>query len=518
MSLNRYTDRPIDFIKEILQIQYLTPQQEEILLSIKSNRVTNVQAAHGVGKSFISALAVLWWVFAREGTAITTAPTRNQVEKILWREIAQIYDRHVEMLGGERGKSFIRLSAEAQAWGFTAVSYKPDVFQGIHAERLLVIQDEANGVSEEIDDGAIACTTGAENRMLRIGNPVHGGTPFEKACVDTHIRVPAWSHPNVSWAYEQDANGMHRLKPDIAQQISRVNDRGKREFLPESCWPQSILDLRPVSIPGAISIDWIEGVRDKKGDDSAFWEGRVEGRFPSLSANCAIIPSSWIVAARARYDADPRYWDALAAQYIWRHGLDVGDGGDSHAIASWRGPVLYRVDLISTKGDRQDVSRAAHLGYSRLLELGGVVAVDRIGVGAGALSELLGRLSQSMLKGSSAVGCNFGGAASNPGHYENARAEQYWKLREAFQNGEVAIAPIEKEDDIIAGFSQILYEETPQGKLKIESKKFIRQRLHRSPDAEDAIVMGFNTTAITPTSQPIILGKRRSVMSAMAGY
>ena len=169
-------------------------------------------------------------------------------------------------------------------------------------------------------------------------------------------------------------------------------------------------------------------------------------------------------------------------------------------------------------GDRQDVSRAASLGYARLVELGGVVSVDRIGVGAGALSELLGRLSQSTIKGSSAVGCNFGGASTNPGHYENARAEQYWKLREAFQNGEVAIAPLEKEDDIIAGFSQILYEETPQGKLRIESKKFIRQRLHRSPDAEDAIVMAFNTAAIAPAAQPIIVGKRRSVMNAMAGY
>lgn len=518
--LTDYKNEPIKFIKEILKIPYLTNEQKEILLSIRDNRVTNVQAAHGVGKSYISSLAVLWWVFAREGIAITTAPTRNQVEKILWREIAKTFDKHQTVLGGERGKAFLRMSTDApySAWGFTAVSYKPDVFQGIHAEQLLVIQDEANGISEEIDNGAISCTTGANNRLLRIGNPVHGGTPFQKACDISHTRIPAWSHPNVSWAYQQNPDGIHRLNPEIETQISYKDPKGRRIFLPEDKWPDLIKMRRNIIIPGAISIDWIEGVREKYGEDSAFWEGRVEGRFPSNSLNCAIIPASWFEAARARYDNDPAYWDGVASKSSWRHGLDVGDGGDSHAIASWKGPVLYKLDLIPTKGDRLDVSRAAQLGIAKLKELGGTLSVDRIGVGAGALSEILTKLQDSNSQ-ISAIGCNFGGASTNPEQFENIRAEQYWRLREAFQNNEIAIAPLgDKEEQIITGFANIMYDETPTGKMKLEPKKFVRQRLKRSPDAEDAIVIGFNCPSVSLSQQPITVGGKRSVVGLLKRY
>ena len=39
--------------------------------------------------------------------------------------------------------------------------------------------------------------------------------------------------------------------------------------------------------------------------------------------------------------------------------MDVGDGNDEHALSSWRGPVLYAIDKMATKGDEEDISRAA---------------------------------------------------------------------------------------------------------------------------------------------------------------
>ena len=89
---SQYAPDPIGFIKEILAVKYLTPEQEAITLSVRDRRVTNVKAAHSQGKSFVSACLVLWHVFAVGGLAITSAPTEDQVKEILWMEVRRLYE------------------------------------------------------------------------------------------------------------------------------------------------------------------------------------------------------------------------------------------------------------------------------------------------------------------------------------------------------------------------------------------------------------------------------------------
>ena len=226
-----WSNDPIGFAK-YLGVEFLTGEQEQIMLSVRSRSVTNVQAAHGVGKTFVSGILVLWWVFAVEGMCVSTAPTGRQVRELLWKEVRTLYDLNQKKLGGRRGKLFVEKSPAAYAYGFSSYDYSSDTFQGIHAERLLIIQDEANGISQEIDDGACACVTGADNRLLRIGNPTAASTPFFKACRASNIRIPVWSHPNVSWAYEKDINGIHRLKPKIATLIC-TGDKERTRSPPE---------------------------------------------------------------------------------------------------------------------------------------------------------------------------------------------------------------------------------------------------------------------------------------------
>jgi hypothetical protein len=415
-----YATDPIGFIeKELLEI--LTDKQKEICLSVRDNRETNVQACHGAGKSFLASRLCLWWIYAVTGLVITTAPTDRQVEQIIWGEIRKVRGRL--KLPGEFGMKFLRVSEQARGFGFTASHTNSNAFQGIHNDALLVIEDEACGISEEIDNGAESCTTGAKNRMLRIGNPIQGGGSFQRACVRSHIRIAAWSHPNVAWAYEKRHDGNHRLKPEVAVEILDFDGEVKDSKLWADWCERDV-------VPGAVSISWIENVRRKKSESSAFWQSRVEGLFP-VDSEQSIVPRSWFLAARARYDADPARWNEMANYHLWRHGLDVGDGGDDHATASWRGAVLYVAATIPTKGDRLDVSRAAGAGAKLIKTNGGVVMVDIIGVGAGALSAMLEEEYQ-------AVGRHWGEAPDEPALYANRKAEDYWLLREAFRNEEIA--------------------------------------------------------------------------------
>jgi hypothetical protein len=505
-----YADRPVEFIEEVLKF-ILTEDQKKIVLSVLHNQETNVQAAHGLGKTAISARIAIFWIFAVGGLVISTAPTKRQVHELLWGEIRGAYDRYSTLLGGDRGQTFLRYSEAARGYGFTARDNNTDAFQGIHAHHLLVIEDEANGISPEIDDGAISCVTGTSNRILRIGNPTVPGTPFEESCEQSHIKLPVWTHPNVAWAYdrvETEIDGgvkvSHKLKPDVA---AKILDK-KGHVLPQDAWPD---DLPRDLIPGAVSVQWIEKTRRTKGEGSTYWVGRVEAEFPQSAGN-SIVPREWFLAARKRYDKNPEHWDEIAMAHPARYGLDVGDGGDPHALARWHGPVLYAVEEHPVFGDRQDVTRAATWQWKQFTAIPGTVGVDRLGVGAGALSALLDWLgdytrSVELPSECHAVGCNFGGVSttSKPADDKDEEIEDfvladlktdyYMAFREACRLGEIAIAPLgeEMEAKVMKGFSLIFYEEQPGGKTKIEAKSKTKKKLKRSTDPEDAIVIGFST-------------------------
>ena len=487
-SLTRFKNDPVGFSR-FIGVEP-TEDQQRFLESVRDNPETNVKAAHGVGKSIGSAVCVLWWVFAVNGLAITTAPTEDQVKQILWSEIRKIYDRNKEKLGGTRGELFVRKSETARAYGFTARNYDTNSFQGKHADRLLLIADEADGISEIIDDGFQSCLTGSSNRGLRIGNPLNKQSPFSKACDRTNITIPAWNHPNVAWAYQLeetiDPAGklrlIHRLKPSVAIQLLDSNGLVKTQDKWPSEFPHDV-------IPGAISLKWIEEVRQDKGEFSVFWQGRVEGIFPEDVIE-GIIPSTWLKAARERYDFNPEYWDRRAIISPWRLGVDVGDGGDSHAVALWRGDVLYEVVLYPTQGDELDTIRIADIVAEKIRKLGGsyYAAVDKTGVGAGTLA----RLKQ---QGFLVKGCAFGESAESNHEFSNRKTELFWKLRDGLRLGKIAIAPLgDIEDQVFEDLSSHRYSLSGKGgedrQIACESKKHVRARLKRSPDAGDSVIIG----------------------------
>lgn len=479
--LTEYASNPVGFAADVLGVS-LTPDQQAILNELRDSPEVNVKSSHGQGKTFLAAIAVTWWIFCVGGLVVTTAPTSRQVRELLWGEVRRIHGANKAKLGGVCQTLTLKASEAAKGLGFSSEDTDENTSQGFHAEHLLIIEDEACGISSAVDDGLTSCLTGENNKILRIGNPTEPGTPFESHCKDRHIKLGAWRHPNVSWAYQEDTDGIHRLKPEVRAAICGHNGIVK----PQSEWA----DWCPRdAVPGAISIRWIENVRAKKGENSAYWMSRVEAEF-SQSATDVVIPVAWLEAAREQYDEDPAYWDKLASGQSWRHGLDVGDGLDDHALASWRGPVLYQVGLKHCLNDRQDVSRAAQWAKHRLEDAPGIAAVDRAGVGSGALSQLLGWKCQ-------AVGIHWGEAASEPKRFLNSKAEQFWLFREALQKGDVAIAPLDPEtwELLKLEFNNICYRETASEKIQIERKPQTIARLGHSPNAADSVILGFSAKA-----------------------
>lgn len=441
-----------------------TGPQLQIVESVLANRITNVQAGHAVGKTHLAAALVLWWVFCRQSMAITTAPTNRQVKELLWGEIRRFYDAHRDRLGGHRLEMSVKLDESAYAIGFTASSHSVDSFQGIHSQRaVLVIEDEANGISGQIDDGAIACSTGYSDRLLRIGNPVTKGTPFYKHCCQGSIRLDVFSHPNVSPYYRRDpTDGVYRL-------IAPYNP------------PYDYL------IPGAISVEWIESVRQDKGETSPYWISRVCANFPE-SSSASVIPSHLWEDAIAAYRV-PSLKSTTAPQHL-RYGVDVGGGQDDHALAAWLDATLVHCEVQSSS--MMSTIEWANYIAATVAHPYSPIYVDRVGVGLGTLDQLSHNPAMTGV-----VGVSNGDPSPSP-EYKNLVTYAAWTLRLAMQKGEVTVDPeLPGLDLIIEEFEATDYVLESDKRIALESKAKTKAKLGRSPDRRDAILMAW----VAPTNR-----------------
>lgn len=176
--LKRYQADPIAFQCDCLDVkrENVWSKMQEVAESVRDNPKTAVKAGHGVSKSYEAARLALWFLCCHyPSTVITTAPTHNQVEEILWREIRDSYALRKIPIDVEPSRTRLDFGEKWFALGF---STKPDTvsneatrFQGFHNEHLLVIFDEAAGIDPRIWKAAQHLLTSGHCRWLAIGNP-----------------------------------------------------------------------------------------------------------------------------------------------------------------------------------------------------------------------------------------------------------------------------------------------------------------------------------------------------------
>lgn len=304
--LHQYRSDPVAFVREVLQA---TPwdKQARILEALRDHSRVTVRSAHGVGKSWVAACAVLWFLYTRDPvTVLTTAPTQRQVREILWREIRRLHAQANRPAGarwpftpriGGRGAdgqpvlpgkctaNALRVSESAFALGLT--TDEADRFQGFHAPHLLVVVDEASGVPEPIFDAIDGVLTSGETRLLLIGNPTNVAGRF----YDSHSR-PAWARFAISALESPNVVGVDL---DDEKQVRAA----------------------PARYPGLVTARWVADRRADWGEDSPLYQSRVLAEFPTSSED-SLIPLAWIHQAFRRYrqpapSDSPQDWGAGGA-------------------------------------------------------------------------------------------------------------------------------------------------------------------------------------------------------------
>lgn len=440
--LSRVDNGPA-FIREILGSS-LWDKQVEIARAVDRSKRVTVRSCQGSGKSYVAARIVLRFIHTTpDSIVLTTAPTFRQVENIIWREIRAAQSNSPYPLDGELGMTQLNIRDKWFALGVS--TDRPEQWQGFHAEHILLVVDEAAGVSEANFVAMESILASAGSRLLLLGNP----TSLAGTFYDSH-RNPGYSKIHISAFHTPNFTTFGITLEDIKS--------GE--------WRRKITG--PYPMPQLITPEWVVEKLADWGEDSPMFQARVLGEFPEQGAD-TLIPLNKIEAAALR-DVEPEGRKVIAAD-IARYGSSktwfmCRQGGK--VLGSEKHGMKDTMETVGLLCDFQDRFENA------------VAVVDEIGIGAGVFDRM-------REKGRSAVGVNVGLPAYERERFRNLRAELYWKMREKFMDDDISIP---NDPELIAQLANIKQHYTSRG-IEIESKDEAIKRGVRSPDGADALALTF---------------------------
>ena len=367
----------------------------------------------------------------------------------------------------ERTTTGWRFSDKRYAQGFS--SSKGVNAQGFHGRRVLIIADEAIGISPDVWDAVEGIRAAGDVRLVKLCNPtVPQGAPYDDftrlrgttAC----ITISAFDTPNLVG-----------LTMESLLQLSEEE-----------------LDYAP--FPWLTRRRWVKEMYFKWGPTNPRFMSRVLGEFPTQPSD-AVFHLDWIEKAALPYEYEVFQADLRqnAHKLCIQVGLDIaGPGDDETAICARIGTYVLAQGAWS-KADPLDEVRAFLASVQRYLpNVPIVILADTVGVGY-HFARALAR------DGFSVWEFVAGHAPLDPVMFANAKAEAYWRTREYMRDGSMRGV---LDEDCQAQLSDVRYRERLNGKIEIEHKDEARARGSRSPDRAEALVMAFHQ--IVPRHQTIV--------------
>lgn len=222
--------------------------------------------------------------------------------------------------------------------------------------------------------------------------------------------------------------------------------------------------------------DLLENDRQRYGRDSNWYRVRRLGEFP-ISEGDTLIPYEWVESAINR-DIIIVPGDAILK------GFDVGAGGDESVLLTRKG---HKITEIQTKNE-PDTEKLKHWLLTELLEEPEpyILFLDPIGVGNHLYYWLIRQTIDNM-KQVYAVDVR---AETNDPTCFRLRDELFMKVRRDFETRTLSIP---YDDELIGELTTIRSTDpdSTKGKIKIESKRELRNRGLNSPNKADALALTY---------------------------
>lgn len=466
--LTQYVNDPVAFVRDFVVFKPkpgepvgLAPYQEECLAELPIRKRVAIRGPHGLGKTTDSALAILWFALTRDAEGddwkiATTASKWIQLTDFLWPEIHKWskalrwdlmgrppFDSHHELI--------LRHLHLTHGSAFAASPDEPAAIEGAHADRILYILDEAKTISAGTFDaieGAFAGggeSTGMEALALCISTP---GAP-----------------------------------------VGRFYQIHARERGYEDWWVRHVTLAEAIKAK-RVSQEWADARARQWGVGSAVYQNRVLGEF-ATDATDAVIPLAWIEEAMLRWPATEPNGPVIFACDM----AGEGEGGDETIICVKSGDWIGEMVSLPRANPMQI---AGELAVRLRANPGSRATVDILPDGAGVVSRLRedGLNADAFVAGAGDTSTDESGEL----RFANRRSAGWWNLRSLLDprpephpiTGEwrsTCKLALPRDDVLLGDLVSPTHKMTSGGRIQVEGKDTIRQRLHRSTDRGDALMM-----------------------------
>ena len=372
---------PVLFVKGILGAEPDKWQAEVMTAVAAGSRGVSIRSGHGVGKTSCLSWLALWWIATHyHAKVVVTAPTSAQLQDALLPEtkawLKQAPREYREMFNVKADR--IELAADPERNFISAKTSRaeqPDALQGVHADHVLLICDEASGVPEQVYEAAGGSMSAHHATMVLAGNPVRSSGYF----YDTfHKMSDRWDTFHVS-----------------CEDTKRVSQ------------------------------EYIEECQVRYGEESNVYRVRVLGEFPRGDDD-TVIPQELITEAINR-DVEPTQFGSV----VW--GVDVARfGSDASALCKRKGNAITEPVRLWRNLDTMQLTGAIKAEYDSTEERPTEIFVDAIGLGAGVVDRL-------RELGLPAFGINVSESPAMGTQYMNLRSELWYKAKAWLEGRDVRL-------------------------------------------------------------------------------
>lgn len=436
----RYRFDRVAFFHEVMGVKQLEPWQERELRSLDRGCLRlSVRSGHGVGKTMWLAGIILHFLLTSTPCKVAvTAPSATQLFDALAAEV-RMWLKRIEVnqplfagiLEVQAERVFLKAAPELGFCTYrTSRKESPEALQGIHADNVLLIADEASGVAETVFEAASGSMSTKGAITVLAGNPTRASGFFYQ----THTKLRAFWRPVRVQGFESS-----RVDPSYIEEERLYGETSNR------------------------------------------YRVRVLGEFPTGDDD-TLIARSLVEAATKRKIIPPRnepvYWGLDVARSLNR---------DKSSLAKRKGPVVLE------KVKRWQFDNTMKLCGVIVSEFHGTpekdrpqaIFVDVIGVGGGVVD----RLRELDLP---VVGINVGESSSVLQRASRLRDELWLNARDWFMTNVVQF-PADDPDTVEELVTPLVAYQS-NGNAKIESKDEMKARGvldGRSPDGADAVNLTF---------------------------
>jgi hypothetical protein len=371
------------------------------------------------------------------------------LEKFLWPEIHKWARRIRWHKLGWRGQFNERTELQTLnlklrfGAAFALASDTPESIEGVHADHVLYIYDEAKAIPSDVYDATEGAFSGA-----------------------------GASTGKVAWAMANSTPG----SPSGRFYEIQTHKPGYGDW-----WTRHVT-LDEAIAAKRISVEWVAARRLQWGEKSSVFQNRVLGEF-STEDEDAVIPLTWVENANQR-------WLELEEQGAWEPfkclGADIARGGEDKTVYAHRHGWAIKWLERHTKQDTTTTTRQ----IATILRAHGAYAVvDVIGIGAGVVDQLRDR-NYPVVAFNASRKTDLVDASGEVG-FTNARSAGWWNLREILNPANRVPAALPPDDQLTGDLVAPKWRMVAGGNIQVESKDDIKKRLGRSPDDGDAVVMAY---------------------------